>query len=112
MGRRAARVDANQSDIVDDLRKVGCSIQHLHKEGMGCPDLLIGWRGRNWLFEVKDPAKPPSERKLTEMQVRWHRDWRGQVMVIHSAEEALAVMQNASADVPIMGAVIGDKVVK
>ena len=112
MPRRAARVDANQSEIVDDLRKVGCSIQHLHKEGMGCPDLCVGWRGRNFLFEVKDPSKPPSERRLTEMQERWQATWAGQVSVIHSAEDALNIMKNSSVDVPILGRVIGDKVVK
>lgn len=112
MGRRASRVDDNQRDVVDGLRRMGCTVQHLHKEGMGCPDLLIGWRGRNWLFEVKDGAKPPSARTLTEMQKRWHMEWRGQVSVIHTAEEALAIMQSGSVEIPIMGAVIGDKVVK
>ena len=105
--RRAAKVDANQPSIVDDLRRLGCSVQHLHKEGMGCPDLLIGWRGRNFLFEVKDPAKPPSERKLTEMQVRWHRVWEGQVAVIHDAEEALTIMQNSTGEIPLRGKISG-----
>lgn len=103
--RRAARVDDNQRGIVDDLRRMGCSVQHLHKEGMGCPDLLIGWRGRNFLFEVKDPSKPRGDRQLTEMQERWHRVWEGQVSVIHDAEEALGIMQNASGEIPLKGVI-------
>lgn len=103
--RRAARVDDNQRGIVDDLRRLGCSVQHLHKEGMGCPDLLIGWRGRNFLFEVKDPSKPRGDRQLTEMQVRWHRVWEGQVAVIYDAEEALGIMQNASGEIPLKGVI-------
>lgn len=90
--RRAARVDVNQPSIVDDLRAAGVSVQPLHGVGMGCPDLLCGWRGANFVFEVKDPDKPPSGRKLTEWQEVWHVNWSGQVDVIHSAEDALQIM--------------------
>lgn len=91
--RRAARVDDNQKDLVDELRQVpGVSIQHLHAQGMGCPDILAGWRGANYLFEIKDPSKRPSERTLTPMQERWHLQWSGQVNVIHSADDALKIM--------------------
>ena len=105
MGRRAARADGNQSIIVDDLRRMGCSVQHLHKEGMGCPDLLVGWRGRNFLFEVKDPSKPKGDRQLTEMQVRWHLVWEGHVAIIHSADDALEIMQGAFNEIPIRGVI-------
>ena len=40
----AARVDANQPEIVKALRGVGATVQHLHKVGQGCPDLMVGWR--------------------------------------------------------------------
>jgi len=105
MGRRAAKVDDNQREVVDDLRRLGCSITHLHGVGMGCPDILAGWRGRNFLFEIKDGAKPPSARTLTEMQVRWHRVWEGQVAVIHSADEALEIMQREFSEIPLKGVI-------
>ena len=63
--RRAAAVDANQSEIVAALRKAGVTVTPLHQVGGGCPDLLCGFRGVNTLLEVKDHAKPPSARKLT-----------------------------------------------
>lgn len=91
--RRAARVDDNHTETVEDLRKLGCSVLSLHAVGMGAPDICVGWRGNNYLFEIKNPEKPPSERKLNKMQVNWHGDWRGQVHVIHSAEEALEIMR-------------------
>lgn len=91
--RRNARVDANQKDIVDALYSVpGVSVQHLHAQGMGCPDILVGWRNKNYLFEIKDPAKKPSARELTKMQERWHFQWSGQVAVIHSVEDALEII--------------------
>ena len=90
--RRRARVDANQSDLTRQLRLIGASVQPLHYVGRGCPDLLVGWRGRNWLLELKDPEKRPSARKLTEDEDRWHHGWRGQVAVVETLEDALAVL--------------------
>jgi hypothetical protein len=89
--RRASRVDVNQSDIVAALRAVGATVQPLHAVGQGCPDLLVGYKG-NWLLEVKDGSKPPSARKLTEAQIAWHRDWRGQVAVVEDVRSALAAI--------------------
>ena len=98
--RRAARTDANQAAIVRALEALGCTVQSLAAVGGGVPDLLIGWRGMCLLFEVKDGAKPPSERKLTPDQVLWHRDWRGQVAVVESVEDALQAVLRANAGLP------------
>lgn len=88
--RRAAKVDENQSEIVNALRKIGCSVQLLHAVGAGCPDLLVGWNGDVFLLEVKDGKKPPSARKLTADQVEWHSGWRGKpVAVVCNIREAL-----------------------
>lgn len=89
---RASRVDANQTRIVEALRKVGCTVQHLHKVGQGCPDLLIGFRGDNILLEIKDGTKSPSLRKLTPQQVGWHANWKGTAHVVKNIEEALSVI--------------------
>ncbi len=87
--RRAARVDANQSEIVDALRKVGATVQPLHTVGKGCPDLLVGYRGENHVLELKDGSKPPSARKLTDDELEWHDSWRGRVFVVNDVREAL-----------------------
>lgn len=92
--RRAARTDANQEAITEALRKIGASVQLLHSQGAGCPDLLVGWRGMNTLLEIKDGSKPPSARKLTEDQVKWHAEWRGQVTVVENIEQAIAAVTN------------------
>jgi len=86
---RFSRVDANQSKIVAALRKIGCSVLHLHTLGDGAPDLAIGYRGRNLLLELKDGKKAPSARKLTPDEEIFHRDWRGQVATVESVEEAI-----------------------
>lgn len=87
--RRAARTDANQTAIVEALRKCGASVQSLAAVGKGVPDLLVGLRSRNYLLEVKDGSKPPSARKLTPDQEQWHLKWAGQVLTVTSAEDAI-----------------------
>lgn len=44
-------VDANQPEIVAALHAVGATVQHLHEVGHGCPDILVGFRGKNYLID-------------------------------------------------------------
>lgn len=90
--RRAAKIDDNQPEIVKALRKAGCSVCLLHAVGQGCPDLLVSRAGVNYLLEVKDGAKPPSAQKLTPDQVKFHTDWRGQIAVVNSVEQAFKIL--------------------
>jgi len=82
--RRAARVDRNQAEIVAALR--------LDAVGKGVPDLLVGWRGKNFLLELKDGTKSLSRQDLTGAELAWIRAWDGQVSVVSSADEALDVV--------------------
>ena len=85
---RAARVDANQKRIVEGLRKMGCSVlvvSQLKK----CFDVLVGWKGENFAFEIKDGNKPKSKRKLTNGEREFFDSWRGQVSVVESLEDAI-----------------------
>ena len=55
--------------------------------------MLVGYRGRLMVIEVKDGAKPPSERKLTADQVAWHAQWAEYpVHVVESIEQAIAIL--------------------
>ena len=96
--RRAARVDANQTDIMRALRKIGCVLQDLSSVGGGCPDLAVGWRGKLVMLEVKDGSKAPSARVLTPAQVEWHERWQGMpVRVVMSPAEAIQAVQEMTA---------------
>jgi len=94
MPRTAARVDANQSSIVDALRRAGAKVQPLHQVGKGCPDLLVAFRGRWYLGEIKDGKKPPSKRKLTPDEANWHELFgaAAPVYVWESEEDALRTL--------------------
>ena len=99
--RRAARVDANHAEIVAALRKVGASVVSLAPVGQGCPDVLVGYQGRNHLLEIKDGSKKPSARRLNVMQERWHDNWRGSSCTVNSVEAALA----AIGVIPVIGSI-------
>ena len=87
MTRYAAKTDANQQEIIDALRDVGCSVECLHQAGSGVPDLAVGYQGFTYFMEVKT-----DKGKLTPDQVEWHASWRGQVAIVRSVDEALRVI--------------------
>ena len=90
--RTHAKRDANQSEIVGALRKVGATVTDLASVGGGCPDVLVGFRGRNYAMEIKDGSLPTSRRVLTPAEQAWHATWRGQCAIVNSVREALAII--------------------
>jgi len=92
--RKAAKTDSNQSDVVNVLRQAGASVQSLATTGKGCPDLLVGYHGINYLMEIKDGDKVLSKQELTIYQKHWHSLWRGSVHIVKSVDEALKILQN------------------
>jgi hypothetical protein len=88
--RRAARVDENQAEIVEALRGIpGLTVLLLSSVGGGCPDVLVGYRGANFLFEIKNPKKPKADQALTPDQVTFHGAWTGQVQKVFSLKEII-----------------------
>lgn len=100
MRRTACRVDGNQAEVISALQSAGASVECLHMLGRGVPDLLIGYGGQNYLFEVKDGDKSPSARRLSPDETIWHRTWRGQVTTVESVLEALSAIANIHQDTP------------
>lgn len=113
MSRWARSRDANEPDIVKALEAVGASVQRTY--GMeGEPDLLVGYLGRNYLIEVKNPATRAAgnkgtllhvadvapggefegmDRALRKQQAIWHRKWKGQApAIVRTEHEAMAVI--------------------
>lgn len=87
--RRAARVDANQDQIVAALVAAGASV-----EVIGRPvDLLVGHRGQTLLVEVKNPDSRYGRRGANDNQREFMDAWRGgPVALVDSAEAALRVL--------------------
>lgn len=84
--RRAARRDDNEKEIVLALRKAGAYVSFLNEP---C-DLLVGYQGRTILFEIKDGSKPPSARKLTPNEQKFHDEWTGgSLYIVTCTQDAL-----------------------
>lgn len=81
------RTDSNQVAILNALRAVGATVADTHTVGDHFPDLVIGYRGSNYLLEVKT-----ANGHLTHGQLLWHTLWRGNVFVVRTPEEALAAI--------------------
>jgi hypothetical protein len=56
--------------------------------GKGVPDILVGWRGRTYLFEIKT-----TKGYVRATQEQFFRSWSGgRIAVIRSFDEALDVL--------------------
>jgi len=64
---RPRRTDANHKAIVEQLRQRGIAVLDLHSLP-GALDLLVGFRGVLSLIELKDGAKSPSRRRVTDAE--------------------------------------------
>ena len=91
MGRRAAKIDANQPDIVKTFRDMGMSVAITSSSHDGFPDVVVGHGGVTVLVEIKDGAKCESKRKLTPDQCKFHRNFKGAITVIESSCQAIAL---------------------
>ena len=84
-GQRA-KVDANHPEIVKELRKHhGITVKSVAQIKGFC-DIIVGYKGKNYLYEIKDPSKPPSARKLTEKEKTFHNEWKGHIKIALTTE--------------------------
>jgi hypothetical protein len=78
--RRAARVDANQEQIVSVLRAAGAVVWII-----GLPvDLLVGYKNHTFLVEVKTDSK----KRLTKLQADFFENWCGGTLARIDCPEA------------------------
>ena len=87
--RLAAKVDANQLQIVKDLREVpGLTVE------TGKDDLLIGYKKRTYWFELKNPNTVGKDGKVRESaikpdQKRIRAEWTGHYAIVSSYNEII-----------------------
>jgi hypothetical protein len=83
--RLAARVDANQEQIVSALRAAGAYVWIISLP----VDLLVGFRGHTLLVEIKSTSK----KRLTGLQADFFENWSGSTLSrIDSPEAALRMI--------------------
>lgn len=85
---RAKKVDAVHQVIAQAFRSCGCSVLSIAPIGCGAPDLVVGFRGRTVLVEVK-----AEKGKLNERQREFWRDWKGRIVIARTTEDVERIMQ-------------------
>ena len=81
--RYDAQRDANEKEIVEALRAVGASVLLIDDV-----DLIVGFRGVNYLLEVKMPKG-----RLNKKQEKFFRGWVGQVNIVRTVDQALGLIE-------------------
>ena len=85
MIRRAARVDANQAQVISALRAAGAYVWIIKLP----VDLLVGYKGHTFLVEIKDGPK----KRLTALQEDFFKNWAGGTLTrIDGPEAALRMI--------------------
>lgn len=93
LNRYGVKRDANELEIVKALLKLGCTVMRADQV-----DLIVGYKGINYLMEVKNPKnKPKKATSLTKYYIAPHQQslqdtWQGQIAVIETLEQALEVI--------------------
>ena len=90
---RAKRIDTNQNQVVKNLRQLGISVAITSMLGKGFPDLVIGYKKRNYLIELKDGKKAKSQKKLTECEEEFFNAWKGQINVCENIDDILKLLK-------------------
>lgn len=85
-----AKQDGNSTAIVSALRAAGCVVRFIDcPVGVGgIPDVLVGFRGRTVLLELKVKGG-----RLNPKQKAFHEGWNGGPLhVVRSVDEAMAAV--------------------
>jgi hypothetical protein len=86
-----SKVDANQPEILRCLRKAGISYKPVHQIKGFC-DIVVGFKGVNYLFEIKVDHK----KKLSKAEQEFSDGWKGQYHIVTSFNEILNIINGTT----------------
>jgi len=86
--RFTCKLDDNHEEIVNALKKIGCSVYDASRAGEGFPDLVVGRVTGgipcSYLLEVKS-----EHGKLNKKQSLFKTNWKGSYAVVRTPMEAI-----------------------
>ena len=95
--RRVAKVDTHQKEIMEALRACGAKVWFI-----GYPlDLLVAFRERFYILEVKTPGKKPTKSQIETMMKMGDAGCKAHV--VYSVEEAMEAIGIMKLDNPWEG---------
>lgn len=78
--------DKAMGPIIKDLKKLpDVSYVILSGVGRGSGDLLVGYRKKNYYYEVKNDE----DGKLNENETVFHKNWKGDIKIVWTTEQIL-----------------------
>ena len=90
---RAPKKDANHGEIVAKFLDHGASVLDVSSLPGEALDIVVGYSGIDQRVEIKDGAKVPSARKLTDSEAETFRTWKGRPpIVVACLEDVTAVL--------------------
>lgn len=94
---RARKRDANEPEIIAALEKIpGVTVVLMDKP----VDLLVGYNGQTFLFEVKNPE---GKNRIEPDQAKFFSDWTGRpVEIIRTTDDALRAIGFTVSSLSIM----------
>lgn len=97
--RRAARVDANHTKMVKELREFGASVLNTHvlKNAF---DVLVSYEGYIVCVEIKNPEYVKDKDKyyssLTKGEKAFYESWGGDLIVATNTEEVIEQLKKGA----------------
>lgn len=91
--RFAKRLDANHTQIVNDLRKMGYHVYDLNLSGGGLTDIMVHRNDRTFFVELKVKG---ASAVVKRTQIAFLSTWQGFCGIARSLEDVLAIIQTPS----------------
>ncbi len=95
MRKRTNKVDANQNELVELWRGFGAVAIPVSGDPEVGFDVILAFRGKISLVEVKDGNKPPSKQKLTPGELKRKEELESvecKLDIVTTPEEAVALL--------------------
>lgn len=92
--------DGNHIEIKLHFEKWDCSVLDLSSLP-NCCDMAVSRHGRTIYLEVKDGSKPPSQRKLTDGEIKFKAETKGAWRLCESIVDADKIIAELNSTDPI-----------
>ena len=76
------RADTNQFEIIGYIQTIPGVSYKITSQTDNFVDLVVGWRGVNYLWEIKT-----LKGKLSKSQKQFHQSWSGTITVIRTIDD-------------------------
>lgn len=87
------RTDKNQKQIEKVLKQLGASVKSTSQLGNGFPDLIIGYKGKTYLVEIK--GENSYGKTLRESQIKFKNSWKGSpIIILRTTNDAIEFINN------------------